>query len=83
MMIALRYFAAVRETLGRERDSFDLPEGGTIAELRAMVVTRYPAAQAILARCVAARNRAFAPDATQLSEGDEVVFIPPMAGGAA
>jgi molybdopterin converting factor subunit 1 len=79
--VRLRYFAALREAIGAEAEAFSLPDAATIASLRALVVERHPAAQAVLARCVVARNRAFAADDMPLAEGDEVVFIPPMAGG--
>jgi molybdopterin converting factor subunit 1 len=79
--VRLRYFAAVREAIGAETEDFSLPDAATVATARALLAERHPAAHAVLARCVAARNRAFAPDDAPLAEGDEVVFIPPMAGG--
>lgn len=82
MKVALRYFAALRETTGRDQELVELPETATLATARNWLTTQYPAIAAILPRCVAARNRTFAPDDTPLSAGDEVVFIPPMAGGS-
>lgn len=79
--VRLRYFAALREAIGAEAESFALPDNATVATVRAHLAERYPAAQTVLARSVAARNRAFASDDTPLADGDEVVFIPPMAGG--
>ncbi len=81
MKIRLRYFAALREALGQTEEALDLPAAATIAQVRATLATRYPAIAPILVRCVAARNRAFAAEDAALAEGDEVVFIPPMAGG--
>lgn len=81
MDIRLRYFAALREITGRERDDLSLPPAATVATARDLLAHRYPAAAPLLARCVAARNRAFATDDTPLAAGDEVVFLPPMAGG--
>lgn len=81
MKIAIRYFAALRETTGREQELVELPESATLATARSWLANQYPASAEILARCVAARNRTFAPDDTPLGAGDEVVFIPPMAGG--
>ncbi len=79
--IRLRYFAALREAMGAENGTLTLPAGATIADARAAFAAQHPTAQPILERCVVARNRAFADDAVVLSDGDEVVFIPPMAGG--
>jgi molybdopterin converting factor subunit 1 len=81
MILTLRYFAALRELIGREQEQVELPDGATIADLRASLTARYAASDAVLARCVAARNRVYAADETVLAAGDEVVFIPPMAGG--
>jgi molybdopterin converting factor subunit 1 len=81
MMIHLRYFAALREAVGQTDEQLEVPQGTTLAAVRAMLTAHYPAIAPILMRCVAARNRAFAAEDTVLAEGDEVVFIPPMAGG--
>lgn len=83
MQITFRYFAALRESLGRDRETVSLPEGATITEARVWLSTTHPAIAPILSRCLASRNRDFATDTTLLMEGDEVVFIPPMAGGSA
>jgi molybdopterin converting factor subunit 1 len=81
MTIHLRYFAALREALGQTDETLAVPPGATVAQVRAALAARSPQIAAILARCVVARNRAFAPEDAVLAEGDEVVFIPPMAGG--
>ena len=81
MEIRLRYFAALREMIALDGETFMLPDGVTIADARAALIARHPAVEAILARCVVARNHAFADEATALATGDEIVFIPPMAGG--
>ncbi|MBA3827229.1 MAG: molybdopterin converting factor subunit 1 [Ktedonobacterales bacterium] len=81
MKIRLRYFAALREALGQTEEALEFPDGTTVAALRTTLATRYPVIAPILVRCVAARNRAFVAEETVLGAGDEVVFIPPMAGG--
>lgn len=81
MHVTLRYFAALREITGRTREDVTLPEAATLAAARAWLAAHYPAAAAVLPRCVAARNHAFAPDDTPLAAGDEIAFLPPMAGG--
>lgn len=80
--IHLRYFAAVREAVGVERGTLTLPPTATIAAARAALTEQHPAVRAVLAGCLAARNRAFAAEDVVLADGDELVFIPPMAGGA-
>ena len=79
--LRIRYFAALREVTGREHEDIVLATPATIASMRHELTTRYPALAAVLPRCLAARNRGYADDATTLTDGDELVFIPPMAGG--
>ena len=81
MKIRLRYFAALREALGQTEEALELPIGATVAQVRVALAARYPVISPILGRCVVAHNHAFASEDAALAEGDEVVFIPPMAGG--
>jgi molybdopterin converting factor subunit 1 len=81
MQIRLRYFAALRERIGRENDELELPEGARVEEARALLAERYPAVAELLPRCAAAINRAYAPAGAPLAEHDELVFVPPLGGG--
>jgi molybdopterin converting factor subunit 1 len=81
MSIQIRYFAALRETTGRSDDTFELPAGTTVAEVRVLLLERYPALTDILARCAVAINRTYATLQAVLDDGDELAFIPPLGGG--
>jgi molybdopterin converting factor subunit 1 len=80
MQVRLRYFAALRERVGRDGESLELPQGASVAAVRELLAERYPPAASLLARCAAAVNREYVPEAT-LTDGDELVFIPPVGGG--
>lgn len=82
MNIRIRYFASLKEVVERNEESFVVPEGSTLSSLREQVIERYPRLQPILQRCVSAVNRNYTKDDVLLHDGDEVVFIPPMGGGA-
>jgi molybdopterin synthase catalytic subunit/molybdopterin synthase sulfur carrier subunit len=82
MRVHLRYFAALREAAGRATDELDLPVGATVATARAALAERYPAVAALLPRCMAAVNRAYVASDVVLTEGDELVFVPPLGGGS-
>jgi molybdopterin synthase sulfur carrier subunit len=82
MNIRIRYFASLREITGQSQEVLALTEGASISEVRALLVERFPRLQSILERCVYAVNRGYVPADTALHEGDELVFIPPMGGGA-
>jgi molybdopterin synthase catalytic subunit len=81
MNIHLRYFASFRETTGQNEESITLPDGTTVAGVRAMLIERYPRLQPLMQRATCAVNHRYVPPETALHEGDVVVFIPPVGGG--
>jgi len=84
-MLTVRYFARLREDLGRAGETLELPAQVTdIRGLRALLAARgEPWAHALQGdRAVrAAVNLEMARDATVLKDGDEVAFFPPVTGG--
>lgn len=85
MKITILYFAALREALGTERESVDVPvEVQTASELRTWLARRGGVWSEALAPGRALRmavNRKLADPETQLSEGAEVAVFPPVTGG--
>jgi molybdopterin synthase catalytic subunit len=82
MEIRIRYFASLREITGRSEEILILAPGATVADVHVALQARYPRLQPIMERCLCAVNRGYVQPETVLQEGDEVVFIPPMGGGA-
>lgn len=85
MKISLRYFASVREQLGAGQDTLDLPETATtVGAVRAVLVARGGVwAEALgpeRALRTACRQVMCGPD-TEVADGDEVAFFPPVTGG--
>ncbi len=83
MNIHIRYFASLREIVGRDEETLTVDEGTRVAAMRTQLIARYPRLQAVVERSVYAINRGYVPAETVLHDGDELVFIPPMGGGAA
>jgi molybdopterin converting factor subunit 1 len=81
MKISLKYFAAIREHIGHDQETLEFADDTRISDVRVALVAHYPSIAGILSRSVVARNRTFASEETPLANGDEIVFIPPMAGG--
>ena len=85
MKLDVLYFARLREALGRDRESLEVPpQVRTVADLRAWLITRgepYAAAFGEIRRIRAAVNQSMAADDTPLAEGAEVAFFPPVTGG--
>jgi len=75
------FFAAYRDLLGTKALSVDLPEGATVADLIAELRGRGAPFNALPAAPAVAVNRTYAAHNETLSAGDEVAFIPPVAGG--
>ena len=67
-MIQIRalFFATYREALGSRETSMTLPHGARVSDLVAALKDQ---------------NHVYAADDPELASGDEVAFIPPIAGG--
>ncbi len=83
MQIRMRYFASVREITGQNEELFTLVETSTVAQVRGLLLANYPRLETGLARADPAINHQYVNAETLLKEGDELVFIPPVGGGAA
>jgi len=81
MKIHTRYFASFREIIGQNEEALALREGASVADVRALLLTRYPRLQPLMERALCAVNHNYVPIDTVLHEGDELVFIPPVGGG--
>jgi molybdopterin synthase sulfur carrier subunit len=85
MKIELRYFASVREALGRAQEAVEVPpEVATVGDVRAWLRARGGAWSDTLAQGRALRmacNHTMTDEATPLTEGCEVAFFPPVTGG--
>ncbi|MGH8633096.1 MAG: molybdopterin converting factor subunit 1, partial [Burkholderiales bacterium] len=84
-MVTVLYFARLREALGKSSEQIALPSSVCDLEgLRALLVARGETWEQELApsRPVrAAVNQTMAHGDTQIADGDEVAFFPPVTGG--
>ena len=74
------FFAAYRDLIGADELEFELPEGSTVGALIEILRTRAGEGR-LPPSLVVAVNQDYAPIDTVLHDGDEVAFIPPVAGG--
>jgi MoaE-MoaD fusion protein len=79
--ITLRYFAIIRETVGMEAEQRDIPDGTTAADVANDLSARFPRIAGLLRTSPVMVNAAYADLDAPLADGDEVAFIPPVAGG--
>ena len=82
MNLNVLYFAHVRERVGIESEQLTLPDEATVADAVALLIERYPTLQELLPVVRIAVNGEFTDSRTPLQSGDELVLIPPVAGGA-
>jgi molybdopterin synthase catalytic subunit len=82
MNIRIRYFAALREIIGKSEEIIGFPAGTRVADARAYILVHHAGLQNTLERAVCSVNRRYASAESELHEGDELVFIPPTGGGS-
>ncbi|MBM2810152.1 MAG: MoaD family protein [Chloroflexi bacterium] len=81
MQLSVRLFASVREALGANSLSIDLPDGATVATLTREIQARYPDLRVIPETRVSV-NYEYVDSDHPLKEGDELALIPPVSGGS-
>lgn len=79
-MLQLRYFARLREIVGHADEAW--PVAPTVDALFGQLIERYPDFAPLRSHLRVAVNQEFVDWETALAAGDEVVFIPPVSGGA-
>jgi len=79
--VRVRLFGSIREAVGAGELQIALAEGACVADLRGQLEREHAAFGAPGARLRVAVNRELAPESHPLAEGDEVAFLPPVAGG--
>jgi molybdopterin synthase sulfur carrier subunit len=77
MSIKVRYFASLRETMGRVEESLAAEGIRTVADVWKAVSEGQPPPEHLLC----AVNMEYADAAASVNDGDEVAFFPPVTGG--
>ena len=76
MRITVLYFASLRQTLGKARESVELPSAVSASELWRQVAAGHGEQ-----RVLVAINQHYVDWSQTVSNGDEVAFFPPVTGG--
>ena len=82
MRVIVKLFGAVREAVGEKELSVQLAAGARVADLRRLLAEDHPVFERFGDRLAAAVNQETALESALLRDGDEVAFLPPVAGGA-
>jgi molybdopterin synthase sulfur carrier subunit len=81
MNVRVLLFAALREAAGSREVFIAVPDGASVAELRARLALEYPSLARLLSNAAVAVNEEYADAAARLKAGDVAAFIPPVSGG--
>jgi len=76
MSIKVRYFAGLRDRLGREQEDIDAGSIATVAD-----VWKQVAKEELPPNTLVAINQEYAKPGDNVADGDEVAFFPPVTGG--
>lgn len=81
MTVRSLFFATYRELAGSDELLVELPSPATVADLVRELRASGTGLSALPPHPAVAVNMTYAPLSTPLADGDEVAFIPPVAGG--
>ncbi len=82
IMIRIRYFAILREHLGKNEESIAVPEGTRVSEVYPLVTGDQPRLAGLRRSMMLMVNEDYVEPDYVLQDGDEVAFIPPVSGGS-
>jgi molybdopterin converting factor subunit 1 len=81
MQVIVRYFAGHRDITDKADERVELEPGATIGALWELLTARYPRLAAYRGRLLYAVNQDYGSLETELHDGDDIAFIPPVSGG--
>lgn len=71
-----------REVIDEDEEVYELPGGGSLKSLRALITAAHPILKDVEDAMLASVNETFVDDEeVKLEEGDVVAFFPPLSGG--
>ncbi|MEO8190406.1 MAG: MoaD/ThiS family protein [Acidobacteriota bacterium] len=81
MRIRLLYFATFKDVAGRDSEDRQVAGGAKVSDLWRELTREMPGLLKTGSMPPAAVNREYTGPETVLADGDEVAFLPPVAGG--
>jgi molybdopterin synthase catalytic subunit len=81
MQVQILFFAHFKEKAGVSKVVIPLPESATVADLKSILASQYPAIGPLMQNSVVSINQQFAFDGDTVPAGAEVGVFPPVSGG--
>ncbi len=79
--VQIRFFAGHRDIVGTTTMLYQVEPGTTVGALWEQLIATFPRLKGYSGRLLYAVNQQFAELSTELHDGDEVAYIPPVSGG--
>jgi molybdopterin synthase catalytic subunit/molybdopterin converting factor small subunit len=80
--VKVLFFGMLKDVVGRAEDQLVLEDNATLGRVFDHYGSRFPRLREMAGSILLARNHEFAGPSTQLAEGDEIAFLPPVSGGS-
>lgn len=80
-VVPLHLYGVLREHIGDDHLTLDLPEGTHVREVLELLSQRYPSLRSLIPNIATAIGDHFVGGDVILREGDELVLLPPVSGG--
>lgn len=80
--IRILFFATLKDRAGQSQVELVLPDGATVADLKAQVADRFPNVRSMLGHSLVSINQNYAFDEDHVPENAEVALFPPVSGGS-
>jgi molybdopterin synthase catalytic subunit len=80
--LGLLFFAYLKDITGSSHLAMNVPGGITVAQLKKVIIDKYPALEQPMHTVITAVDQEFADDQTVLEADAEVAFFPPVSGGS-
>jgi molybdopterin synthase catalytic subunit len=81
LKIRLLFFAVLRDIAGKSEDVIEVPAGTLAGDVWQRLRQQYPVLAGYTQPPMIAINESYAGAGALLRDGDELAFIPPVAGG--
>jgi len=79
--VQILHFASFRDAVGRGEETREVAPGTRVSDVWQALAAEVPQLSRLRSMPPAAVNREYVPGSTVLSDGDELAFLPPVAGG--
>ena len=81
MNVRVRSFARIRELIGSDSQTLEIPQDATIEMVWSAIAERRPAVSSLRGAVRFALNGSIVEPNVNLKDGDEVALLPPSSGG--